>query len=369
MKRLHKDQCRLFAVHEKHILNEPSIADSQCTVKYWYFDDKSDKEYAYLILDLCEETLGEYVERNCQNDLQEAAPKIIRQILEGLKDLHEEPNAILHRDLRPSNILRNTQNKWLLADFGISRILPQKKDEHVSVPRGNAHWRAVEAHASDESPGNAVNVRYQRESDIQTAGMVAYFIVSKGEHPFGTENCRISNLKCGNPVGLSCINNPALKDLLEWMLSHSPDKRPSAKEALKHPYLQSAAEQFELLSTLGNLDEIKDGDPSCNVVQQINTDTKDWTSLVDKDVYSYLCVDAKKSRRNRYSRKWTDCLRFIRNAKHHWKDKKPNPRPTSIQCEPQDYFLKIFPYLPVTVHRIVRSCNWKEREELKRFFT
>lgn len=369
MKRLHKDQCRFLAEHEKHILNEPSIEKSQYTVKYRYFDDKCDKEFVYLILDLCEETLGDYVRRNSQKDLWTIAPEIIRQILEGLRDLHAEPNAILHRDLKPSNILRNMHNGWLLADFGISRILPQKKSEHVSVPRGNAQWRAVEAHASDESPGNAVNVTYQKASDIQTAGMVAYFIVSKGEHPFGTEDCRINNLKCGNSVGLSSINDLALKDLLEWMLSHSPDERPSAKEALKHPYLQSAAEQFELLSTVGNLGEIKTGASNCNVVRQINSDTRDWTSLVNKDVYNYLCIDPKKPKPNTYSCEWTDCLRFIRNAKQHWKDKKPNPRPTLIQCEPQDYFLKIFPYFPATVHRIVRSCNWKEREELKKYFS
>ena len=368
VKRLHKDQCPFFAEHEKHILNQQSIKDSQCTVKYWCFDDESDNEFAYLILDLCEETLDDYVKRNSQDGLQAVAPKIICHILEGLRDLHEAEDAILHRDLRPSNILRNKQDRWLLADFGISRILKKKKNEHVSIPRGNAQWRAVEAHLSEGSSSN--NVTYQKKSDIQTAGMVAYFIVSKGEHPYGTDDCRISNLKSGNPVGLSYIYDLALKDLVEWMLSHNPNDRPSAKEALKHPFLQSAADQFELLSTVGNENEIKSSERSCKVVKEMNANAQDWVSLVDNDVYTYLCIDPKKPRPNKYSCKWTDCLRFIRNAKQHWKEEKPaTPRPTSIQCEPHDYFLKIFPLLPVTVHRIVRSCDWKEREDLKKFFS
>ena len=364
VKRLYKDQCELLAKHEKQILNQTNTADSQHTVKYCWFDEESENEFSYIILELCEETLEEYVQRSSKEDLLTNAPNIISQILQGLVDLHKKPKQILHRDLKPTNIMRNVQDKWLLADFGISRILPEGKNTHASLARGHDHWRAAESYPSTKCPS-----RYKKESDIQTAGMVLFYIVTKGEHPFGSEVYRASNLVNGNPVGLSCIEDEAVKDLIEWMLSHNPEERPSAEEASKHPYLQTVHCQFDLLCTVGNLCEIKAGDISSDVVRQINSDTSDWRSLMNSDVYDYLCIDPKRATPNRYNNQWTDCLRFIRNANQHWKDAKSVPRPKAIECEPQDYFVNVFSNLPVRVHKIVRSCNWKEREEFRRFFS
>ena len=362
-----KNRCGLSAKHEKDILNEPTTTASKHTVKYWYFDDQSDTRFSYLILDLYEESLEEYVERNDHNQLMKNAPDIIRQILEGLNDIHQKPQPILHRDLNPSNIMRNVQDTWLLSDFGISRILPRNKKVHESMPRGNEHWRAAESHHL-EGTSTQSNVQYQEESDIQIAGMVSYFIASKGKHPFGPSAQIVSNILSGNPVGLDDIDDLVLRDLLAWMLSHNPEERPSAKEAMKHPYLQTADEQFELLCTVGNQGKVKFGDPTCGIVRQINSDTHDWKGFIDADVFTYLCIDPKKSTPNTYSDRWTDCLRFIRNANQHWNDSKSVSRPKSIEGKPQDYFLEIYPSFPMVVHRILRSSDWKKKEEFVKFF-
>ena len=87
--------------------------------------------------------------------------------------------------------------------------------------------------------------------------MVAFYILTKGEHPFGERRQRQNNLLDGNPVNLDNLKDSVAKDLISWMLSHDPKERPSAKEALKHPYLQSSKRQFELLSKMGNQPEIK----------------------------------------------------------------------------------------------------------------
>jgi serine/threonine protein kinase len=366
VKCLLKNRCAILAKHEKEILNETT---SNHTVKYWFFDDQSNTLFAYLILDLYEESLEEYVERNDPEHLIKYAPDIIRQILEGLNDIHQKPKPILHRDLNPSNIMRNVQDMWLLSDFGISRILPKNKKIHVSTPRGNEHWRAAESHHM-EGASTESNVQYQKESDIQIAGMVSYFIVTKGHHAFGDDAQIVHNILNGNPVGLKVINDPVLEDLLAWMLSHNPEERPSAKEALKHPYLQNTDEQFELLCTLGNQSKIKDGDSACDIVRKINSATTigKWKASIVPDVFDYLCLDPKKRTPNTYGEQLTDCLRFIRNANQHWNDPKPVPRPKLIECKPQDFFLGIYPSLPMVVHKILRSSDWKEKEEFMKFF-
>ena len=117
-------------------------------------------------MDLCEETLKEYVERSSCEELSKTAQDIIQQVLKGLADLHCEPKRILHRDLKPSSILRNVHNKWLLADFGISRILTQEASTCRSKEKGTRDWKAVES-CSSENMSDDAGVRYKRESDIQ----------------------------------------------------------------------------------------------------------------------------------------------------------------------------------------------------------
>ena len=166
VKRLHKDTCGCSAKQEKKILNERNALESNHVVKYRYLDDESDYDWVFLIMDLCEETLKEYVKRSSSDDWSQVTRDIIRQILRGLADLHCQPKCILHRDLKPSNILRNVHNKWLLADFDISRILTQDESTYRSEERGTKYWKAVES-CSFKDKSNVAEVPYKRESDIQ----------------------------------------------------------------------------------------------------------------------------------------------------------------------------------------------------------
>ena len=203
--------------------------------------------------------------------------------------------------------------------------------------------------------------------------MVAFYIVTKGEHPFGEEPDRYRNLLDGNPVYLNKLKDPAAKDLISWMIKHEPKDRPTAVEALKHPYLLPMKEKFELLCKMGNQPEIKKGDITSDVVKELNSDPTDWRALMRPDVLNYLCTVSVNGRSKAfyYGSSWTECLRLIRNVNQHWNDRsRPLPQPEAFYVvgDPQEYFLKIFPDLPVVVHRIVRSCIWKERQNLKKFF-
>ena len=163
VKRLPRDDCASLAEQEKKILNQPNAMQSKYVVKYWYLDDESDNDWVFLITDLWEETLNQYVERSCWEGWTEIARDIIRQVLKGLRDLHCRPVSILHRDLKPSNILRNVHGNWLLAGFGISQILRDDLNTFRSKPSGTRGWKAVEACSSKCKS----DVRYKRKSDIQ----------------------------------------------------------------------------------------------------------------------------------------------------------------------------------------------------------
>ena len=369
VKRLLKGTCAHLGSHEKKILNTLNALDSKHVVKYWFYDDESDDNFAFLIIDLCEETLKKYVEEQTEEDLKRNAPDIIRQILEGLRDLHRKPEPILHRDLKPSNILRNVHGKWLLADFGISRTLPDNQTTHRSAQQGTRCWRAVESYPPENESCNE-GVRYKMQSDIQVAGMLSFYILTKGQHPFGSDDDCVRNLRDGNATELTKLGDPVAEDLISWMLQHIPENRPSALEALKHPYLQTSDQQFELLKCVGNEPEIKKGYTSFDVVRQLNAHSllsKDWKSHMSRDILEYLCSNGHRP--IPYGTNWTECLRLIRNTSQHWKDRpRPVPEAHELVGEPKVFFLNKFPRLPVVVHQVIRSSDWKERSELKKYF-
>ncbi|XP_046856569.1 serine/threonine-protein kinase/endoribonuclease IRE1-like isoform X2 [Xenia sp. Carnegie-2017] len=356
VKRMRIDNYLQPAQHEKKILNEFNAKKSKYVVNYSFLEEKIGTEYVYLILDLCEESLESFVESSTLEDLQKALPEILRQILQGLADLHSGENPIIHRDLKPSNVLRDTQGNFLIADFGISRILKNDSSTYESSPnKGTEYWIAPESYC--ENDDSVDKARYKRRSDVYNAGMVAYYVATKGKHPFGNKRHRLDNMLSGKPVGLDEIKDETLKDLLSWMLKLQPEERPSANEVLKHPFLMSNDEKFHFLCKVGDIQSIKTNDPQSNIVQQLNIESSNWKSQMDNDVYEYL-VNGRE-----YKSSWAECLKLIRNIDQHWNDPPrplPQPEPFYKIDDYRAYFLKTFPSLPVRLHAAVRS-----NEELK----
>jgi serine/threonine protein kinase len=93
------------------------------------------------------------------------ALEITRGILSGLSELHRDPNRLLHRDLKPGNILvDNTCHKPIIADFGSIKRLPE----------GNAHLRASR-HAFICLPPEAIKEgEYCFQSDIYQVGIILF---------------------------------------------------------------------------------------------------------------------------------------------------------------------------------------------------
>ncbi|XP_046844565.1 uncharacterized protein LOC124438453 [Xenia sp. Carnegie-2017] len=360
VKRILRDNTYL-AQHEEKIFNEINDKKSDYVLKFYCSRQDTGTEYVHLILDLCEESLEDFVlsESNSLDYLQKSLPDILKQILNGLVDLHSDPRPILHRDLKPSNVLRDTRGKFLISDFGISRIMKNDSQTYVSkANRGTQHWISPESFIVDKN--SFYKGRYKTESDIMNAGMVAYFVATKGKHPFGTKEFIIKNLLNGKPVGLKKISNVELNDLLSWMLQHKPELRPSAKEALKHPYLLSDEEKFDLLCEVGNQPEIKipihlDHPLSSDVREQLNR-LENWKDRIDPEVFSDFNVGD-------YDATWLGCLKFIQNVYQQWKDEhRTKPSPYMKEGIYKEYFVQI----PLLVHKIMRLNEWISRPDMEK---
>jgi serine/threonine-protein kinase/endoribonuclease IRE1 len=192
--------------------------------------------------------------------------------------------------------------------------------------------------------------------------MIAFYILTKGQHPFGKgEQVILTNLLGGNPVNLKMWRDHLFaKDLISWMLSKDPEDRPSAEEALQHPYLKSREQQFKL--QWGMWDYIKGKDEeNSRVVKELNNDTSDWRNRMDGDVLDYLSYDYIHKKPLKYDSSWKHCVRLIRNVKEHWGSYPKTESEASKVGVPQEFFLNLFPDLVLTIYKIARS-----RDDLKK---
>ena len=359
--------------NERDFLNLSNLEDNSHVLNYRFYCE--DDQYAYIVTDLQEGTLKDFVTTGkCSvDDLQVKGPTILKQILLGIQALHVM--GILHRDLKPQNILVNLQGKMILADFGLCRQLKQNTTSWPSIMRGTEGWIAAECLPNDGDHTmlsfDEIEVRYRKSSDIQVLGMIFYFVLTKGFHPFGHYYFdRLSNTRKGKS-NLSHLTDPVPKDLIEWMLQHDPKKRPTVKQCLKHPYILSDDDKFELLTAVGNEKEIKSRNTensNSEVVRNLNQEASltnpPWSEKIDEELYNHLDHPA-----NIYRNNVVDLLHFIRNANEHWVwgDGESEERFGRFDTA-RVYFLNKFPTLPMIVHKIVRDSDWKARDNLEKFF-
>ena len=96
-----------------------------------------------------------------------------------------------------------------------------------------------------------LQLKWKEKSDIQVAGMLAFYILTKGKHPFGAPIRQLINLQDDNPVGLRELSDdPVVKDLLSQMLAREQDKRPYVEQALT-PLLSIMRRADEVLRSYG----------------------------------------------------------------------------------------------------------------------
>ena len=370
VKRISHEKCQQMGINEKKILNCPNVQNEKHIVNYRYCHVPN-SETAHLVLDLHEETLYDYVEnpeRPIEQLLKEG-PSIIRQILYGIKALHCcQPEIILHRDLKPWNILVNVEGEMVITDFGVSKTLQEDVATHKSEFTGTQGWAACESLPQDDDEDDSqIQVRYKKESDIQVLGMICYYVLTKGKHPYG-KNYRNSNIFSGK-FNLRHLHDPSATDLITWMLQHDPNKRPNVHECLKHPYFQQAQENFNFVTYVGDEIEIKENDTKSVVVQKINNlpAFKDWLSKIEDCVMNHMTAYRRKKK---YTTNVVDLLRFFRNMATHWPGAKSlPPNVITTVVTPKEYFEKKFPTLPVELHRIIRQDeDWKKKENLEKYF-
>jgi serine/threonine-protein kinase/endoribonuclease IRE1 len=224
-----------IASHEVKLLQESD--DHPNVIRYFCKEQR--EEFLYIALEFCPATLADLIEKPMNHPeltKQFDAKKGLRQITLGLRHLHKM--KIIHRDIKPQNILVAWMNKknisgglrMLISDFGLCKKLEIDESsflQTVNHAAGSFGYRAPEVlkgevvmpnnpedpgilnnSSNNSTDGTATNGssnngsvgtgegfrRLTRSIDIFSLGCVFYYVLTYGEHPFGQKYEREVNI-------------------------------------------------------------------------------------------------------------------------------------------------------------------------------
>ncbi|KAH9454485.1 hypothetical protein Pst134EB_014565 [Puccinia striiformis f. sp. tritici] len=468
VKRLLKDFVTL-ASHEVRLLQESD--DHPNVVRY--FVKESLDNFLYIALELCNASLYDFVEKRQFKEYEELdrifnTKKALKQITSGLRHLHKL--KIVHRDIKPQNILisltrslpvssKATTKKagnaksfrMLISDFGLCKKLDLDESSFAQTANhaaGSFGYRAPEilkgqvnlneqsnstasssmmnstvqnvggGGRNGESNGSSSTSnpefsshRLTRSIDIFSLGCIYYYILTKGDHPFGSRYEREMNILKDEICleQLDGLDEEAFEaqQLIRSMIKSNPKERPTAEEVLQNPYFWEPSKRLNFLCDCSDRFEIMERDPpEENLIRLENQEdffryvhhhnnnnnrssiiplnktgnnissivvhhhhhfpkSLDWYKIIDKGL-----VDNLGKYRKYDGGSIRDLLRVMRNKKHHFQDL-PDPIKKSLGDIPEgflNYFSRKFPSLLVHVYSIILDSNLKSENLFATYF-
>lgn len=228
---------------------------------FWEDDNR-----IYLLMPLVDgPSLEEHVASRHRLSESEAA-LYTSQVLSALAYLHAR--RVIHRDVKLANLLLSSDlSRVHLCDFGLSAQLDESSVAHRAPICGTPNYVAPELLSSSSSSSAAAtrptrrllagkpaqkHVDYTPGADLWSLGVVLFTMLS-GSGPFDSEDLtrtfrRIRTARFTFPIGLR-LSLPA-KALVRSLLTEDPTKRPTAEEALRLPFVSSAALATPVPSTV-----------------------------------------------------------------------------------------------------------------------
>ncbi|KAH7441267.1 hypothetical protein KP509_03G031500 [Ceratopteris richardii] len=216
---------------------------------------RQDYRDVYIVTELMDADLHQII-KTSQELTEEHCQYFIYQLLRGLKYIHSA--NILHRDLKPNNLLVNEDCDLKIADFGLARSFESDSMTEYVVARWYRspelllNSRGYTAAIDMWSVGCIIMELFNREPLFQGRNYAHQFmsIIEILGSPTDAELGFVPNNAIQFLHQLPCYPKqqlatkfphvpPLAIDLIEKMLKYNPQERITAEEALAHPYLSN----------------------------------------------------------------------------------------------------------------------------------
>ena len=166
--------------------------------------------------------------------------KIIREVLQSLSFLHS--NGVIHRDVKPANILLANDGTVRLCDFNTAMYMGLEicsKNTKQSIEAGTLWWRAPEALLDD--------YHYDYKVDIWAVGVLLLSMII-GKEPLKGDNCVQQLFFTYQMLGTPGTDDnwPNASTLPNWSSKHPQWARGTLQDLLKTS--TATAEEKDLLS-------------------------------------------------------------------------------------------------------------------------
>jgi len=180
------------------------------------YDYGEDDEIAYIVMELVQgKTLLQHLRAHANYDLREIGD-IIGQLLDALGHAHAA--GVVHRDVKPSNIMINNDGRLKISDFGIAHTESSDLTQHGDV-LGTPHYMAPE-----QFLGLDIGV----PADLYSVGVIAYDLLT-GTKPFSGTSATVMqqalNQRPADPSSLNPKLSPLMDEALQRALAKKPEQR------------------------------------------------------------------------------------------------------------------------------------------------
>jgi len=197
----------------------------------WY----EEPEVIYVVLEkLAGGSFFSWLDENSDDSCPEAAvAEVAWQLLHALEHLHRQ--GIAHRDVKLENIMFDGKDRRRvkLVDFGFARRIVGNISD-LQDRCGSLQYVAPEV-TSGKS--------YNEGCDIFSLGSVLYALLTSEMLFYGEDKAEIRQKNSRGEVDWSArffYLSAEAQEFVKWLLTVDPEQRPSATEALEHPWLKNS---------------------------------------------------------------------------------------------------------------------------------
>jgi len=202
--------------HTAGTLKHPNIVD----ILDAGVEESEEGDHCYIVMELIEngDTLKTYC--NAQNLLPlETVVEIIFKCAKALDYAHR--NGVVHRDIKPTNILIDKERDVKIADFSIAHLM--NSDTTSTMPMGFVGSPRY------MSPEQVQEDQITNQTDLFSLGIVMYELLT-GKHPFAAESfSRLIHMIINEEHTPLSTHRSDVPEILEKIIHHALQKNPEKR--------------------------------------------------------------------------------------------------------------------------------------------